>query len=81
MVRKSDGGFGYDATDLAALKYRVHELNCDWLVYVVDAGQSLHFELVFQGAQRAKYYDPSKQRVEHTGFGVVQGEDKKKFKI
>ena len=26
------------------------------------------------------YYDPAKNRVEHVGFGVVLGEDKKKFK-
>ena len=40
MVRKSDGGYGYDSTDLAAMKYRLTELKCDWVVYVVDADRT-----------------------------------------
>lgn len=59
MVRKSDGGFGYDSTDLAAIRYRLCDLACDWLIYVVDAGQSLHFDLVFKGAQLAGWYTPA----------------------
>jgi arginyl-tRNA synthetase len=141
MVRKSDGGVGYDSTDLAAIRYRLAApassasaysqgasngqevasggpggLGCDWLVYVVDSGQALHFDLVFKGAQMAGWYKPlpagsdyeetaaaassagavagageagsliplhpgaKAARVEHTGFGVIQGEDRKKFK-
>ncbi|RYY34133.1 arginine--tRNA ligase, partial [archaeon] len=80
MLRKSDGGFGYDSTDLAAIRYRLHTLKADVLVYVVDAGQSLHFELVFKGAQQAGWYNPAETRVVHTGFGVIQGDDRKKFK-
>lgn len=102
MVRKSDGGYGYDSTDLAALKYRLYEQAVplpggqgtaqggDWLIYVVDAGQSLHFDLCFAGARQAGWYTPEGTtdgpvvgkvaRVEHCGFGVVLGEDGKKFK-
>lgn len=80
MVRKGDGGYGYDSTDMAAIKYRLQELKRDWIVYVVDAGQQLHFDLVFKGAQLAGWYTPATARVEHTGFGVIQGEDGKKFK-
>ena len=83
MVRKGDGGFGYDSTDLTALKYRLQELHADWIIYVVDLGQSLHFDLVFGGGVRAGWYTPGAPgapRVQHTGFGVVQGEDRKKFK-
>lgn len=80
IIRKRDGGFGYDSTDMAALKYRVQDLGADWLFYVVDAGQSLHFELVFKAAQAAGFWSPTKQRVEHVGFGLVQGEDRKRLK-
>mmetsp|Transcript_22986 Transcript_22986/g.60030 ORF Transcript_22986/g.60030 Transcript_22986/m.60030 type:complete len:822 (+) Transcript_22986:111-2576(+) len=52
IVQKTDGGFGYHASDLACIKYRVEELKSDWIVYVVDAGQSLHFQQVFAGAER-----------------------------
>jgi arginyl-tRNA synthetase len=62
------------------LRYRVKELGADWLIYVVDLGQALHFELVFAGAARAGWFTPATARVEHVGFGVVQGEDGKRFK-
>ena len=39
MIRKSDGGYGYDSTDMAALKYRIHTLQRDWIVIITDAGQ------------------------------------------
>lgn len=80
MLRKSDGGYGYDSTDMAAIRYRLKELNGDWLIYVVDKGQALHFDLVFGAARRAGWYDPSEIRVEHVGFGVILGEDGKKLK-
>ena len=81
MVRKSDGGYGYDSTDLAAIKYRLQELKANWVIYVVDSGQALHFDLVFAGAQKAGWWAGASSgasggaRVVHTGFGVVQGVD------
>jgi arginyl-tRNA synthetase len=47
---------------------------------VVDVGQSTHFELIFEAAQKMGLYDPANVRVDHVGFGVVLGDDKKKFK-
>ena len=44
MVQKSDGGFGYGTTDMAALRQRVHDERGDWIIYVVDEGQSGHFK-------------------------------------
>ena len=38
-VVKSDGGFTYDTSDLAALQQRVRDENGEWLIYVTDAGQ------------------------------------------
>ena len=80
MLQKRDGGYGYDSTDLAALRYRLYNENCNWLIYVVDSGQALHFDLVFKAAEKAGWIDAKVHRVEHTGFGVVQGQDRKKFK-
>ncbi|KAA0191335.1 hypothetical protein HAZT_HAZT005147, partial [Hyalella azteca] len=80
-VVKSDGGFTYDTSDMACIKYRIHELGAQWLVYVTDAGQQQHFKVSFLAcAQRAGIYDPSAVRVDHVTFGVVLGEDRKKFK-
>lgn len=45
QIRKGDGAVGYDSTDMAAIRYRLRDLNCQRVVYVVDSGQSLHFEV------------------------------------
>eukprot|EP00051_Salpingoeca_urceolata_P014401 m.183163 g.183163 ORF g.183163 m.183163 type:complete len:420 (+) comp18076_c0_seq1:1348-2607(+) len=80
IVVKSDGGYTYDTSDLATLRYRVQQEKADWVVYVVDAGQATHFNLVFAGGRAAGYYDPKVTRINHVGFGLVLGADKKKFK-
>jgi len=82
-VVKSDGGFTYDTSDLAAIRQRTQEEHAEWLVYVTDAGQSTHFESVFACAEKAGYLqtkEEAKVRLSHIGYGVVLGEDKKKFK-
>lgn len=80
IIRKADGGYNYSTTDLAALKHRVTREKADRIIYVVDAGQKLHLQMVFSGAKLAKYVDPHKVRLDHVDFGVVLGEDGKKFK-
>ncbi|MGQ0520260.1 MAG: arginine--tRNA ligase [Actinomycetota bacterium] len=79
MVRKSDGGFGYDTTDLAALRYRVEELKADRIIYVVDARQSQHFALLFAAGRLAGWLDGGR-RAEHVAFGAVLGPDGRPFK-
>lgn len=78
-VQKSDGGFTYDTSDIAAAKHRSEVEKGEWLIYVVDSGQSLHLESAFKAARLAGYV-PDSTRIDHVGFGVVLGEDKKKFK-
>jgi arginyl-tRNA synthetase len=74
IVRKSDGGFGYAATDLASIRYRAVQLRADRMLYVVGSPQRQHFEQVFAVARRAGWLraDP-----EFIGFGSVLGEDGK----
>ena len=83
IIKKSDGGFNYATTDLAAIKYRLtpapHGDGAFRLIYITDAGQSSHFEGVFQIAKLAKWI-PTDCQVEHVPFGLVQGEDGKKLK-
>jgi len=79
MVRKSDGGFGYAATDLAAVRYRVNTLKADQILYVVDSRQALHFRMVFETARRAGYLPDDVEAV-HVQFGSVLGTDGKPFK-
>lgn len=80
IIQKSDGGYNYATTDLAALRHRVEHEKAKRIIYVVDAGQKLHFDMVFKAAERAEIYDRNRVRVEHVGFGNVLGEDGKKFK-
>ena len=70
IVMKSDGGFGYDSTDVTAIWYRIFEQRADWIVYVTDAGQGPHFELVFDVA-KATAWKPE-VRLDHMPFGLVQ---------
>eukprot|EP00939_MAST-03C_sp_MAST-3C-sp1_P000639 g639.t1 len=77
---KSDGGFGYDSTDLAAVQYRLEKLKCDWVIYCVDAGQRLHFELIFGAAKMAGWAKEGVHRLDHVMFGVVCGDDGKRIK-
>lgn len=79
-IVKSDGGFTYDTSDMACIKNRIEEEKGDWLIYVTDAGQAQHFKSFLACAVRAGIYNPSVTRVDHVTFGVVLGEDKKKFK-
>ncbi|CAB4066735.1 RARS [Lepeophtheirus salmonis] len=79
-VIKSDGGFTYDTSDMAAIRHRIQEERGNWLIYVVDLGQATHLQSIFACAKKIGWYDPSKVRIDHVGFGVVLGEDKKKFK-
>ncbi len=83
IVRKSDGGFNYATTDLAAIRYRFAPASdgdgARRVIYVTDAGQANHFAGVFQVAKRANWI-PEDGRLEHVPFGLVQGEDGKKLK-
>ncbi len=79
IVRKSDGGFGYSATDLAAIRHRVRNLHANRIIYVVDARQSDHFDLVFAVARKAGFL-PDDVITEHVAFGTVLGTDGKPFK-
>lgn len=79
-IVKSDGGFTYDTSDMAAIRYRLEEEKANWLIYITDAGQATHFDLLFKCASKAGILNRKTHRVDHVGFGVVLGEDKKKFK-
>lgn len=80
MAVKSDGGYGYDSTDLAAVYHRLFIMRADWVVYITDLGQEQHFHMIFDAARQAGWHREGVTRLDHMGFGVVQGEDGKKFK-
>ena len=78
IVRKRDGGFGYSATDLAAIRRRVGHYGADRLIYVVGSPQAFHFEQVFAVARLAKFL-PDDVTSEHLAYGQILGPDGRKF--
>lgn len=80
MVQKSDGGYNYDTTDMATIYHRIATEKGDRLIYVTDAGQATHFQMIFKAAEKAGYLDPKNVRVDHVPFGLVLGSDGKKFR-
>ncbi|MGW5046808.1 arginine--tRNA ligase [Streptomyces griseoluteus] len=79
IVQKSDGGYGYAATDLSAIRDRVFNLKASTLLYVVDARQALHFRMVFETARRAGWLNDDVTALQ-LAFGTVLGKDGKPFK-
>jgi arginyl-tRNA synthetase len=79
IVRKSDGGYGYSITDLAAIRHRIRDLHANRLVYVTDARQADHFAQVFAVARLAGWL-PDDVPAEHVGYGMVLGPDGKPYK-
>ena len=74
IIRKSDGGYNYASTDLAAVRYRVDKLSADRAIYVVGSEQALHFQMVFAVAIQAGWIPPE-ARFEHAQIGMVLGQD------
>jgi arginyl-tRNA synthetase len=72
ILRKSDGGYGYASTDVAAIRYRLLDLHADRIVYVVGSEQHQHFELVFAVARMAGWLT-DRARAEHAVIGLMTG--------
>ncbi len=78
ILVKSDGAVNYATTDMATILERVREHDPDLILYVVDQRQHLHFEQVFRGATKGGL--AGRARLEHIGYGTVNGKDGKPFK-
>jgi len=86
MLQKSDGGFGYDSTDMAALKYRTHVLKAQRIIVITDFSQGDHFKMCYAAADKIGWLKNKNKdgdnaiKLAHIGFGTVMGEDGKRFK-
>ncbi len=80
MIQKSDGGYNYDTTDMAAIKQRIQDEKVDRIIIVTDAGQSLHFQMIFKVAEKAGFLKEKRVELNHVPFGLVLGTDGKKFR-
>ena len=80
IVRKKDGGYLYATTDLAAARFRINQLGAQRIIYVTDARQDQHFQMVFQTLRQAGWAPEQTIRLDHVTFGTILGPDKKPFK-
>jgi arginyl-tRNA synthetase len=79
IIQKTDGGYNYATTDLAAIRYRIQTDRAERIIYITDAGQADHFAQVFKVARLADWI-PEHVEIIHVPFGLVLGEDGKKIK-
>ncbi|HEY1639139.1 MAG TPA: arginine--tRNA ligase [Streptosporangiaceae bacterium] len=79
ILRKSDGGYGYGSTDMAAIRYRIRDLHAQRIIYVVGSEQALHFSMVFAVARQAGWLT-DEVSAEHASIGLVTGADGKRFR-
>lgn len=79
MLQKSDGGFGYNSTNMAALKYRIQDLKAKRIIAITDFLQGNHFQMCYSAAEKVGW-GGDQVKLEHIGFGTGQGEDRKRFK-
>jgi arginyl-tRNA synthetase len=79
ILRKSDGGYGYATTDMAAIRHRIRDLHADRIIYVVGSEQAQHFAMVLAVARQAGWLT-DEVRAEHAAIGMVTGTDKKRFR-
>lgn len=78
LFKKANGAYMYPATDLGSIYQRIEDYNPDHILYVVDNRQSLHFEQVFRTCELSGLI--SKDKLEHLGYGTVNGTDGKPYK-
>ncbi|MEA2708970.1 MAG: arginyl-tRNA synthetase [Phycisphaerales bacterium] len=80
IIQKSDGGYLYGTTDLAAIRYRVRELHADRIIYTHDSRQAQHFSQVFWTARQASWTRGEEVTLQYAPFGTMLGTDGKPFK-
>jgi arginyl-tRNA synthetase len=80
IIQKSDGGFLYGTTDLAAIRFRANELQANRIIYTHDSRQAQHFSQVFRTAQKASWTRGDQVKLDYAPFGTMLGEDGKPFK-
>ncbi|HSX12238.1 MAG TPA: arginine--tRNA ligase, partial [Rhabdochlamydiaceae bacterium] len=80
IIQKSDGGYNYATTDMAAMRHRIEVEKADRIIVLTDAGQKLHFSMITQAAEKAGYLDSKKVRFDHVPFGLVLSSEGTKFK-
>ena len=77
IFKKSNGAYLYGSTDMATIYQREKDFNPDYILYVTDLRQALHFKQVFRASLKSGITDA---KLEHLGFGTINGMDGKPYK-
>ncbi|QQG46884.1 MAG: arginine--tRNA ligase [Candidatus Azosocius agrarius] len=78
IIKKSNESYNYATTDISTIKYRILSEKAQWLIYVTDTGQKLHFNMLFKSAYQAKLYKKI-NKINHINFGLILKSNGKKF--
>jgi len=78
ILQASNGSYLYATSDLATIYQRMKDFDPDYILYVVDDRQALHFEQVFRSCYKSGL--TKNAILEHNKFGTINGPDGKPFK-
>ena len=77
IFKKSNGAYLYGTTDIATILQREQDFKPNYILYLADIRQAMHFEQVFRTVKKAGISDAN---LEFLGFGTVNGIDGKPYK-
>lgn len=78
IFQKSNGAYLYESSDLGTIYQRMEDFNPDYILYVTDARQQLHFEQVFRVCEMSNMTKDTK--LLHLPHGTINGMDGKPYK-
>lgn len=79
ILLNSEGAVGYHTTDMATIVDRVETYDPDYILYVTDYRQELHFEQIFRAAKKSGIVGKDTE-LHHIGYGTMNGPDNSPLK-
>ena len=76
--KKSNGAYLYQSSDLGTIYQRMQDFNPDYILYVTDARQGMHFEQVFRVSKLSGI--SKNTELLHLPHGTINGLDGKPYK-
>ena len=78
IFKKSNGAYLYQSSDLGTIYQRMQDFNPDYILYVTDARQGMHFEQVFRVSKLSGI--SKNTELLHLPHGTINGLDGKPYK-
>ena len=78
IFEKSNGAYLYESSDLGTIYQRMEDFNPNYILYVTDQRQAMHFEQVFRVSEMSEMSRDAK--LLHLPNGTINGIDGKPYK-